>query len=162
MLNNRFSWKKCFLNDFLTFISMSVPVLSDLIVLGDPSFSVEANTLGSRLEKDVCSSQFICSKSWGKIVIHIAIVLSIFRNSFKGTTDKYGVDYQSLSKTRVVVIRWFFIQHPNGHIQPLRKPKIEKFGDCAPVPTRGAYNAFSHFHIFTWYNTKNLVCFKHY
>ena len=84
---------------------MSVPVLSDLIVLGDPSFSVEANTLGSRLEKDACSSQFICSKSWGKIVIHIAIVLSIFRNSFKGTTDKYGVDYQSLSKTRVVVIR---------------------------------------------------------
>ena len=36
------------------------------------------------------------------------------------------VDCQSLSKTRMVVIRWFFIQHQNGHIQPLKQPKIEK------------------------------------
>ena len=52
---------------------MSVPALSDLIVLEKPSqsqefsfspLSVEANTRGSRQEKGVCSSRSICSESW--------------------------------------------------------------------------------------------------
>ena len=41
MLNNIFRYKKCFLIDFFAFISMSVPALSDLIVLEKPSQSQE-------------------------------------------------------------------------------------------------------------------------
>ena len=93
--------------------------------------SVEANTLGSRLEKGVCSIRSICSESWEQNCDTYLTCPDYFSEQFQSATDKYGVDCRSLSKTRVVVIRCFFIQHLNGHIQPLRQPKTENFRGSA-------------------------------
>ena len=72
---------------------MSVPPLSDLIVLEKPSQSQEFSfstacrskqTLWNRgWKKEFVQANLFVQKAGNKIVIDIALVLSIFRNSFK-------------------------------------------------------------------------------
>ena len=112
---------------------MSVPALSDLIALEKPSQSqrfpfdrlpVEANTLGSRLEKGVCSSRSICSEGWEQNCDWYHTRPQYFSELLQSTANKYGVDCRSLLKTRVVVIRWFFIEMVTSNLSDSLKSKI--------------------------------------
>ena len=117
---------------------MSVPPLSDLIVLEKPSQSQEFSfstacrskqTLWNRgWKKEFVQANLFVQKAGNKIVIDIALVLNIFRNSFKVRLINMAL-IAKVCRKRV----WLL----SGDSDTLRYPKIENFRGFAPNPTGG-------------------------